>query len=380
MALLSLSALVVACVIPLANAGANATPKPDSPISTKDRSMQPTYGVIAGLDGDIFPAFANYFAFQKQAERTSGTITVTVRNSSPVLIQNRVAVQVPGWSDQEIQNIELAAGQVRNLQFAPTFLPRFYNNREIAPATVNVMVNDMGGHEVWATTVPVRLRSADDMYWGKDFRYANFIASWITPHDPNVEMALSRARKFMPNRRLPGYETWRTGGVQEKQTYLQAKAIYQAVQREGLSYVKSSGTMGAHIHADVTERVRMPAEALRQSAANCIDGVVLFASMFENLGMEPVVVLVPGHAYVALRLAPDSGNYLYIETALTGRASFEQAVASAENGMGKHTESEILRIPVSRARQVGIYPLPHPFTDEQDSATSDSVSAPGATN
>jgi hypothetical protein len=360
---------LIVCLLPLAKAGVSGADKTEPAEMLKDRGTQPTYSVIAGLDGDIFPVFANYFAFQKQAERTSGTITVTVRNSSGAMVRNRVAVQVPGWSDQEIQYVELAAGQVRNLQFAPTFLPRLYRNHEIAAATVAVSVTDMAGRGVWSTTAPIRIRSVDDMYWGKDFHYANFVASWITPHDPNVEMILSRAKNLMPGRRLPGYETWRANGVAEKTTYLQAKAIYQAVQSEGLSYVKSSSTMGADVNAEISERVRMPGESLRQLSANCIDGVVLYASLFENLGMEPVVVLVPGHAYVAIRLAPDSSRYLYLETALTGRASFETAVAYAERGMAKHKDSEVLRIPVAKARKAGIFPMPMPETITSETAS-----------
>jgi hypothetical protein len=363
---LSVCALVAACFLPVAVAAVSAG-KDEHPSLLKDRGTQPTYSVVAGLDGDIFPVFANFFSFQKQFERESGTITLTVRNSSNDLLQNRVTVQIPGWSDQEIQLVELAAGQAQKVQFAPTFLPRFYRNREIAAATAKVSVSDMGGREVWSTTVPVRLRSADDMYWGKDFENAGLIASWVTPHDPNVEMALSKAKEFMPGRRLPGYEMWRAPGVQEKTTYLEAKAIYQAMQRQGLSYVKSSSTLGAHINSDVTERVRMPAESLRQVSANCIDGVVLYAALFENLGMDPVVVLVPGHAYVGLRLSPDSKRYLYLETALTGRASFEAAASAAERGLARHKPAEIIRIPISSARQAGIYPMPH---DGQEQSTS----------
>jgi hypothetical protein len=355
--------LIAACLLPVAIAGVSSSKDEPQP-SIRERGPQPAYSVVAGLDGDIFPVFANFFSFQKQSQRDSGIITITIRNSSNSLMQNRVAVQIPGWSDQEIQLVELAAGQVRKVQFAPTFLPRLYHNREIAAATAMVTVSDMGGHGIWSTTVPVRLRSADDMYWGKDFANASFIASWVTPHDPNVEMTLSKAKEFMPGRRLPGYEIWRAPGVQEKTTYLEAKAIYQALQRQGVSYVKSSATLGAHINFDVTERVRMPAESLRQVSANCIDGVVLYASLFENLDMEPVVVLVPGHAYIGVRLSPDSPNYLYLDTALTGRASFETAVGAAERGLARHKPSEIIRIPISAARQAGIYPMPSYSTEQ----------------
>ncbi len=357
------SVLVAFCFLPVSIAGVSAAK--DEPASLlKDRGTQPTYSVVAGMDGDIFPVFANFFSFQKQSERTSGTMTVTVRNSSNIAVRNRVSVQIPGWSDQEIQLVELAPGKVRKVQFAPTFLPRFYRNREIIAATAQVNVSDAAGHEIWSTTVPVRLRSVDDMYWGKNFENAGLIASWVTPHDPNVEMTLSKAKEFMPGRRLPGYEMWPAPGVQEKVTYIQAKAIYQAVQRQGLSYVKSSATLGAHINSDVTERVRMPAESLREVSANCIDGVVLYASLFENLGMDPVVVLVPGHAYVGVRLSPDSKRYLYLETALTGRASFETAVSVAQRGLARHKAADIITIPISVAREDGIYPMPMPIEQQ----------------
>lgn len=340
----------------------------------KGRETEPVYRVEAGIDGDIFPVFANFASFQAPADRDTGTVTVTITNATDSLVRNRVAVQVQGWSDQEIQVVELAAGKVRKMQFAPTFGPRLYQNREITAATALVTVSDMGGHEVFSTTLRVRLRSADDIYWGAQFKYAQFIASWVTPHDPQVEEVLSRAKEFMPGRRLPGYETWRAPGVREKTTLNQVRAIYRALQQKGVSYVKSSGTMGSHVNSDVTERVRMPYESLGHVSANCIDGTVLYASLFENLGMEPVVVLVPGHAYVGVRLAPDSSEFLYLETALTGRAPFATALKSAAAGLAKYKESQIIRIPISKARDAGIYPMPG-LPTESESASAGVVSS-----
>ncbi|HET8666507.1 MAG TPA: hypothetical protein VFM10_00925 [Terriglobales bacterium] len=344
------------------------TGRRDPVVTVQGRSTEPTYEVRGGLEGDVFPVFANYASFQRPTERETGTVTVTVTNSTDSLVRNRVAVQVQGWSDQEIQVTEIAAGQVRKLLFAPTFRARLYQNREITAATALVSVTDMGGHEVFSTTVPLRLRSADDIYWGANFEYAQFIASWVTPHDPRVEAVLSRAKELMPGRRLPGYETWRAPGVQEKTTLAQVKAIYRALQRKGVSYVKSSSTMGAHVNADVTERVRMPHESLGHVSANCIDGVVLYASLFENLGMDPVIVLVPGHAYVGVRLAQDSTQFLYVETAVTGRLPFEVAVKSATAGMAKYSESQIIRIPITQAREAGIYPMPASSKEAQSAS------------
>ena len=322
----------------------------------KPRAPEPTYQIKVGLDGEVYPVFANYASLQRPEDRNWGTVDITIANSTAATLENHIAVKVLGWSDEEIQTVDVDAGAVRTFLFAPTFYPRLYRNREITAATALVTVRDARGRMLFTRTVPVRLRSADDIYWGPKFEYAPFIASWVTPHDPLIEKVLSRAKEFAPGRRLPGYEERKNVAQQELSTYVQARAIYRALQVTGVSYVKSSTTFGRN--ADISERVRMPSESLGQISANCIDGAVMYASLFENLGMEPEIVLVPHHAYVGVRVAPDSEKYLFIETALTGRATFEQAVRTANLGIRRYPAAQVVRIPISEARDVGIYPMP----------------------
>ena len=261
-----------------------------------------------------------------------------------------------GWSDEEIQTVELAPGEVRTLLFAPTFLPRFYANTEIAAATAVVKAHDPAGALSFTTTVPVRLRSSDDMYWGEGFKYSRFIASWVTPHDQAVEELLGRAKEMASGRRLPGYETWKSTQEQERSTVEQARAIYMALQQRGLSYVKSSITFGER--TDISERIRMPHESLRNVSANCIDGVVMYASMFENLAMDPVVVLIPGHALVGVRMMPGSDKFLYIDTVMTGRGDFDAAVSAANTALARYTPEKVTRISITDARRSGVFPMP----------------------
>jgi hypothetical protein len=320
------------------------------------QQLQPAYEVIAGVDGEIFPAFASYASLQRASERRTATISVKISNPGSSPLRNRVSVQVPGWSDEELQTVDLAPGETRTVLFAPSFLPRFYANTEIAAATAVVKASDPAGALSFTTTVPVRLRSADDMYWGENFKYSRFIASWVTPHDPAVEELLGRAKELANGRRLPGYETWKSAQEQEKSTTEQARAIYQALQQKGLSYVKSSITFGER--TDISERIRMPHESLRNISANCIDGVVMYASMFENLAMDPVVVLVPGHALVGVRLMPGSDKFLYIDTVMTGRGDFENAVSAAGSALARYTPDKVTRISITDARRSGVYPMP----------------------
>jgi hypothetical protein len=350
-------------VIAIAVSALPATPafssdKPDlrTAASSAAAKTSATYDIEVGLDGEVYPVFANYASLQKAVQRRWGTVAVSVTNSSDQPLRDRIAVQVPGWSDQEIQIADLSVGEKRTYIFAPTFLPRFYANSEIKAATALITAADPSGKITFQATVPVRLRAVEDMYWGPDFKYAPFIASWVTPHDTHVEQVLTRAKEFMVGRRLPGYEDGKSETLQEQQTVLQARAIYRALQRQGVSYVKSTLTLGGN--DDWSERVRYPRESLQAKSANCIDGALTYASLFENLDMDPIIVLVPGHAYVGVRLTRHSPRFLYIETSLTGRSSFEVAVASAQKSLAKVPRAQMTFIGIGDARRAGIFPMP----------------------
>src|SRR4051812_37943264 len=319
-------------------------------------TLSATYRISAGLEGDIYPVFANYASLQNTAGRKWGTVAITINNPSTQTLHDRIAVKISGWSDDEIQAVDVPAGQSRTYKFAPSFLPRLYHNHEISAATARVEVSDTQGRSIYTGTIPVRLRSVDDMYWGTNFKYAPFIASWVTPHAPEIEKILASAKDRMAGHRLPGYENWKNAADQERSTELQARAIFNAVKQQGVSYVKSSMTFGGN--PDVSQRIRMPKESLTDNSANCIDGVVTFASLFENLAMDPVVVLVPGHAYVGVRVAQGSDKYLFIDTAQVARVDFDSAVRSADLGLAKYGPNEITKIPIDNARRAGIYPMP----------------------
>jgi hypothetical protein len=325
------------------------------------------------MDGEIFPAFANYASLQEPRDRRLSTVSVTVINPGSKALRRRITVQIPGWSDPEIQTVVLTPGESRTLQFAPSFMPRLYRNHEITAATAVITAQNTSGVQTYATTVPVRLRAVEDLYWGAGFKYAPFIASWVTPHDPRVENFLTYAKRFAPLRRLPGYETWKNTAAQISSTYEQARAVYEAMQKRGLSYVKSSMTLGNN--GDVSERIRFPGESLDHVSANCIDAVVAYAAVFENLGMDADVVLVPGHAYLALREASDSDKYLYLDVALTGRASFQTALLSASKGLRNFGAAHTRLISISKAREQGIFPMPGLTQADPDISVTSTMAA-----
>jgi hypothetical protein len=145
------------------------------------------------------------------------------------------------------------------------------------------------------------------------------------------------------------------------------KSIFNAVRNAKVSYVNSTLSFGK---VGFAQRVRLPRESISKKSANCIDGAVLFASLFENIGLEPVIVLIPGHAFVEVRLASNSDQTLFIETTFVGRNIINSIVsltstfdAATKKGNEEYNQaiqknsSEVHIVDIKKARDLGIYPL-----------------------
>ena len=71
-----------------------------------------------------------------------------------------------------------------------------------------------------------------------------------------------------------------------------------------------------------SQHVRLIDESINNAQANCVDGSVLFASLLRKVGIEPYLVLIPGHCYVALQVDKQGKQIAALETTLIG-ASLE---------------------------------------------------------
>jgi hypothetical protein len=133
------------------------------------------------------------------------------------------------------------------------------------------------------------------------------------------------------------------------------RAIYTALQKRDTKYSNVTNTF-----FDDWQYVRRPREALEALSANCLEGSLLFASVLELVGMEPVIVTRSAHAYVGVRSAPGSAAIWPVETTLLGSASFEQAFAAgvSELGVDARSDPRFRPIDIKAMRARGILPLP----------------------
>ncbi len=300
--------------------------------------------------GEIFPSLTG------GAPDSFPVAVLTISNTSDRPVMQAVSAQVPGWSRAAEQTLVVAPHEARRLDLKPELLNKAYANTEIRRATLEVRVSDPQGSMAYSQTRRVFLHGAWDLYWGEKFSNAQYIARWVTPHDPAVLRLVSAARSFMPQGRMAGYDIRRPPAVQVRAARGEANAVFQALRRSGLSYVNSVFTFGS-LREDA-QRIRSPQETLTLHSANCIDVSVAFASAMENLGLDPVVVILPGHAFTGVRLRPGSSDILYLDLTVLPNGTFQAAAARARSWLNRTPPSEVLTVDIAAARALGIYPMP----------------------
>jgi hypothetical protein len=67
----------------------------------------------------------------------------------------------------------------------------------------------------------------------------------------------------------------------------------------------------------VVQHVKYGRDVLRNRAGNCLDLAIFYASVCEAVGLEPVLIFTPSHAYAVVRM-PQSGLLLPVEATMVG--------------------------------------------------------------
>ncbi len=311
--------------------------------------------------GEIFPALAG----GKAADYWPlAVLNIANTSSKPVL--QIITAQVRGWSNELRETAVIGPNEVRTFNLDPDLLGDAYQNAEMRQATLVVEVHDPASGHTFAQQRPVFLHGASDLFWGRKFANAQLLARWVTPHDESILQLVSQAERLVRGGRLRGYN--QIPGIDvETQVRQQAAAVFRALKQSRISYVSSIYTFGNF--PGETERIRLPRETLALNNANCIDVSVVFASAMENLGMQPVIVIVPGHAFTGVRLGPNSQKILYLDLTVLPEGTFFSAAKRAQSWLANTAQNEVLTVDVGAARSLGIYPMPESPNPRQVTAS-----------
>lgn len=316
-------------------------------------------GVSVEVPQELFPVITKFLSENNAYTNITGIVKWRIQNENEDSVRVTLISEILEWTSPSISTIDLGPHENKELNQTP-FGIKLLRKHPIIPSTIILKVRS-GETIIYEETKNILIRSVDEMIWSlkSSFDTAILIAAWVTPNDNKVEEILSNAKEKLYERSLSGY--------QSSDIISQVKAIFNAVRNAKISYVSSTMSFGK---IGFTQRVRLPKESISQKSANCIDGTVLFASLFENIGLEPLIVLIPGHAFVGVRLALNSKEILFIETTMVGRpilksiftlettfdAAFKEGSAKYNNAI-RTSPSSVHIIDIKKARENGIYPL-----------------------
>ncbi len=235
-----------------------------------------------------------------------------------------------------------------------------YNETVSASYIVEILTADAGSEPLFKQAFPVTVLPFD--MWSGSYR-PELLASFVTPNDRRVLEIVARAGDRM-GLAFDGYGS----GAQMVRRFM--RTIYEIIQEERITYCYPPANW------ESGQRVRMPGFTLANKVGCCIDMAVLFAACLEAASLDPVIMILSGHAIAGCWLKDASfpetcvdsrevaenhvqqGDILMVECTLMDNyaygSDFDQACRIDETYFSRFE----YMIDIFRARAGGIRPVP----------------------
>lgn len=99
-------------------------------------------------------------------------------------------------------------------------------------------------------------------------------------------------------------------------------SLWCVLQQRGIKYsdITTNSRQGETVFS---QSVRFIDESLALTQANCVDGSVLFASVLRKIGLNPSLILIPGHMFISIPL--DDDTTIGLETTMIGAGDQSEA-------------------------------------------------------
>ncbi|MCA9296226.1 MAG: hypothetical protein KC983_06900, partial [Phycisphaerales bacterium] len=216
---------------------------------------------------------------------------------------------------------------------------------------------------------PVELLAFDQ--WPGIGHYPELTAAFVTPNHPRVVTFLKDARTSLGSRSdsdaIDGYQS----GSRQRAALI-AEACFHAVATHNIGYINPPASF-----ATDGQRVRLIDRICRENFGTCLDLSLLLASLWEQCGLHPLILMPEGHAMPALwtheahcpeaaieepaqiRNLIELGHIVPVESTLLTQPnpSFNAAVESAKRRMSQ-PGGTFCAIDIKAGRKRGVLPLP----------------------
>jgi hypothetical protein len=197
------------------------------------------------------------------------------------------------------------------------------NIRQTVPIDVTMELK-VDGESRGEKTVTATLRTVNDCLFGvtepgEEQNYSDYswlFASYVNENHPWVDQTLKEA---LDTDIVTSFDDYQSGDPEK--VLMQVFAIWNVMQRKGLRY-SNVVTTAAETESVGSQHVRLFDESVKAAQANCVDGSVLLAAVLRKIGLDPHLVTVPGHMFLAFSL--DDETMVGLETTMMGEADLEK--------------------------------------------------------
>ncbi len=154
----------------------------------------------------------------------------------------------------------------------------------------NIHISVCSGGDILAETdIPTEVLAYDE--WSGANIMPELISAFTAPNHPRVGEVVSKASAYMQKwTDSPSFTGYQSGDPNVVK--MQAAAIYAALQEENIAYTVPPASFERS-----GQRVRLPYTVLSEKRGTCLDLTLLFASCLEQIGLNPLIILVKGHCF-----------------------------------------------------------------------------------
>lgn len=200
------------------------------------------------------------------------------------------------------------------------------------------------------------------------------LAAFVTPNHPEIAKVLQKASMLLEdwtgNPSFDAYQSLNPDRVKK-----QMGAIFEVIARLGIVYCAPPASF-----ENEGQRIRLCDTIFSQKLGTCIDMAILYASCIEAIGLNPLLIVINGHAFVGAwlldemfadgvnddvtllkkRIAKGINEIVLVEATSMNAGQFQTFDESINTANYKLVREEdfILFVDVKRARFSGIKPLP----------------------
>ncbi|HEX7491467.1 MAG TPA: hypothetical protein VF337_07165 [Candidatus Limnocylindrales bacterium] len=293
-------------------------------------------------------------------------VTITIKNANTSPVKVIAMSEIPGFTNQATDTVTINAGASKAIVQNPRLTTTAINDlNSEKKADVHVVISYLDNGQsrtVLDQTEATTVTSRRDFPWAidgmSDKQDYELLAAMITPTDPKVEELITKAAQYDPDKVMTsGYDKAddADGTVQQR-----LSDLWEAETKDyHLTYVSTTETFDQN-----SQRIRLPTEVLAGGSGNCIETSLLFAAATEALGMTPVIIIVPGHAYMGVNVDGQGDSWYFIETTMIGRYTFAEALKEGGTEWDDAAPSieagdkDYGYVNVLSARKDGITPIP----------------------